>query len=199
MFGIRYLILPSGYLPPVPARPVMRAGQYSLWTIPANGYVHVGTIVGEVVADRTDLGARGTPLLRSHLAQADDYLRVAFGYGRAAPRAPPPPSSASPPGTVLSQADELDRGELTATVRMRKPGVAVLSVSFDPGWSVTIDGRLANTFMIAPALVGTDVGPGTHRITFRYRGYGGYPGLFVLCGLVLAGGMAVTIGGRRRG
>jgi hypothetical protein len=37
LFGIRYLILPSGYLPPVPARRVMRAGPYSLWTIAANG------------------------------------------------------------------------------------------------------------------------------------------------------------------
>jgi uncharacterized membrane protein YfhO len=81
---------------------------------------------------------------------------------------------------------------------MRIQGVAVLSVSFDPGWTVTLDGRPADTFMVAPALLGIDVPPGTHMIAFRYRGYTGYLGLFVLCSLVLVAGMAVTAAGRRR-
>jgi hypothetical protein len=47
LFGIRYLILPTGKHPPVDARLAMRAGPYSLWTIVgAGGFVHAGTIVG---------------------------------------------------------------------------------------------------------------------------------------------------------
>jgi uncharacterized membrane protein YfhO len=78
---------------------------------------------------------------------------------------------------------------------MRRPGVAVLSASFDPGWRATVDGRPAATLMVAPALVATRVPAGVHRVAFRYAGYGHYPELFALCLLTL-GGLAVM--GRRR-
>jgi hypothetical protein len=72
-----------------------------------------------------------------------------------------------------------------ATVRMRHPGEVILSVSFDPGWTASIDGRPRATQMIAPALVATTVPAGTHRITFRYRGFHGYPLLFAVSGLAI--------------
>ena len=34
LFGIRYLIIPTGSRPPVPARLKLRTGAYSLWTLP---------------------------------------------------------------------------------------------------------------------------------------------------------------------
>ena len=40
--------------------------------------------------------------------------------------------------------------------------------------------------MVAPALVGVVVGPGTHTVAFRYGGYGSYDALFVLALLVFA-------------
>jgi hypothetical protein len=43
----------------------------------------------------------------------------------------------------------------------------------------------ARTEMVAPALVATTVPPGTHRIIFRYRGWGEYPLLFALAAAVL--------------
>ena len=46
----------------------------------------------------------------------------------------------------------------------------MLAASYDPGWTATIDGHPAATEMIAPALVGVTVPPGTHHITFRYTG-----------------------------
>jgi len=39
--------------------------------------------------------------------------------------------------------------------------------------------------MIAPALVGVPVGPGAHRIEFRYNGFGSYDELWALGALVL--------------
>ena len=69
LFGIRYLILPAGDQPPVPARLAMRSGPYWLWTIGRRaGYVQAGRIVGEISANRTNLGTRSVPLLRSGLA-----------------------------------------------------------------------------------------------------------------------------------
>ena len=90
LFGIRYLILPSGSSPPVSARQVAIAGPYALWTTATTGYVHAGTIAGTLAADRTDLGARSVPLLRSGLAEHGDYLEIVFGTGRHAPAIAPP-------------------------------------------------------------------------------------------------------------
>ncbi|HWE11944.1 MAG TPA: hypothetical protein VG365_00455 [Solirubrobacteraceae bacterium] len=181
LFGIHYLILPTGSRPPVPARLKLRAGPYSLWTLPgAGGVLHTGTIVGHLTANRTDIGKRSIPLLNARLAQAGDYLRVAYGQpgGRESPL--PQPSPATPAGTLPSESDKLQQGLVAASVRMRRAGVVVLSASFDPGWTATVDGRRQRTEMVAPALVATTVPPGTHRIIFRYRGWQNYPLLFAV-------------------
>ncbi len=187
LFGIHYLIIPIGSRPPVPARLELRAGPYALWTLPgAAGVLHAGTIIGTLSADRSDIGIRSIPLLNSGLAQAGDYLRVA--YGRAGGREPRllPPSPATPAGTALAESDKLQRGLVAASVRMRRAGVVVLSASFDPGWTATVDGRRQRTEMVAPALVATTVPAGTHRVIFRYRGWQDYP-------LLLAVGAAALV------
>ena len=179
LFGIRYLIIPTGSRPPVPARLALRAGPYSLWTLAgAAGVLHAGTIVGTLSADRSDIGMRSIPLLNSRLAQAGDYLRLTYGQSiDREPRLPQPPP-ATPAGTVLAESDKLQEGLVAASVRMRRTGVVVLSASFDPGWTATVDGRPQRTEMVAPALVATTVPAGTHRIIFRYRGWRDYPLLF---------------------
>jgi hypothetical protein len=186
LFGIDYLIIPNGSRPPVPARLELRAGAYSLWTLPgAAGVLHAGAIVGTLSADRTDIGMSSTPLLNSRLAQAGDYLRLAYGQpGHREPRLPQP-SPAAPAGTVLSESDQLHQGLVAGSVRMRRPGVVVLSASFDPGWTATVDGHRQRTDMVAPALVATTVPTGTHRIIFRYRGWQDYPLLFAVGAVAL--------------
>jgi hypothetical protein len=181
LFGIHYLIIPTGSRPPVPARLELRAGPYSLWTFPgAGGVLDTGTIVGTLSADRSDTGTRSIPVLNSRPAQDGDYVRVA--YGQAGDRQPrlPRPSPARPAGTVLAESDVLQRGLAAASVRMSRPGVVVLSASFDPGWTATVDGRRQRTEMVAPALVATTVPAGTHQIIFRFRGWQDYPLLFAL-------------------
>jgi Bacterial membrane protein YfhO len=70
--------------------------------------------------------------------------------------------------------------------------VVVLAVSFDPGWSATVDGRPAATEMVAPALVAVTAPPGVHHITFHYTGFGAYPELLALAALDL---LAATTAG----
>jgi len=94
--------------------------------------------------------------------------------------------SQSSAGAVSAERAGLDDGEATATVRMRRPGVAVLSASYDPGWTATVNGRPQPTRMVAPALVAVDVPAGTDHVAFRYHGYGDYPPLLALSGLTLA-------------
>ena len=196
LFAIRYLILPSGWSPPVHARLMIRSGPYSLWRTEVGGYVQVGRQVGEVTADRSDLGARTAPVLRSSLAQNGDYLRVAYG-GRATTAAPAAPTSHAT-GSVIAESDALDQGFVSAVVRLAQPGLVVLSASFDPGWTVSVDGRGQRTEMVAPAIVGTTVAAGTHRVEFRYRGYTGYPMLLTLAALTLGGLLAAQLAGRSR-
>src|SRR5262252_9562435 len=91
----------------------------------------------------------------------------------------------------------LDDGEATATVRMRRSGVAVLSASYDPGWTATVNGRPQPARMVAPALVAVDVPAGTDHVVFRYHGYGDYPPLLALSGLTLAIAAAAPVCLRR--
>jgi hypothetical protein len=185
LFAVRYLILPAGDHPPVPARLTLRSGAYQLWTIDGGGYVQAGQIVGEIPANRTNLGAHSIPLLHSGLADRGAYLSVNYGVNgrdRPLPTLPNRPSA----GAVGAQHAELNHGEAAATLQMRRPGVAVLSASFDPGWTATVNGRRQPTRMVAPALVAVDIPAGTDHIVFRYHGYDDYPELLALSGLTLA-------------
>src|SRR5262249_14259616 len=127
LFGIRYLILPAGGQPPVRARLAMRSGPYWLWTINNASWVQAGQIVGEIPANRTDIGARSPPLLGSGLAGDGASLSVRYGSGGGGDDRLPAVPSQSSAGTVSAERAGLDDGEATATVRMRRPGVAVLS------------------------------------------------------------------------
>jgi hypothetical protein len=186
LFAVRYLILPAGTKPPVPARPTMRSGPYWLWTINDAGYVQAGQIVGEISANRTNVGARSVPLLHSGLAADGAYLGVRYGSAGGGNGPLPTVPSQSLAGMVSAQSADLDDGEASATVRMRQPGVAVLSASYDPGWTATVNGRPEPIRMVAPALVAVDVPAGTDHVVFRYHGYGDYPALLALGGLALA-------------
>jgi hypothetical protein len=198
LFGIHYLILPVTRPSPIPARRVMCEGTYCLWEAPTRGYVHLGTIVGSLTADRTNVGVRSIPLLHSTLTQRAEYLNVDFAAHRPPARTPPGPASQrAAVGAVLSESDDLAAGEVAVTVRMRSAGVSVLSASFDPGWKATLDGRRQRVQMVAPALVATNVPAGTHRIVFRYQGYPGYPAVLLLSALALAAIVGVDWARRR--
>jgi hypothetical protein len=186
LFGVRYLILPAGGKPPVPARLALRSGPYSLWTVSGTGYVQVGRIVGQISANRINVGTVSIPLLNSGLAADGAYLSVNYGAGSPPDTRLPTVPSQSSPGEVSAESADLGAGQATATAQMRQPGIVVLSASYDPGWTATVNGRPAPTRMVAPALVAVDVPAGTDRVVFRFHGYGDYPELFALSLLALA-------------
>lgn len=197
LFGIRYLILPPAHVPPVPAHLVLCTGSYCLWTLPSDDYVQAGRLVGVLGADRTNVGTRSIPVLRSALAQGQSYVRLSLGASpqRAASARPAPDLRPASIGEVLTQESDLARGSAGASLHMERAGIVVLSASFDPGWTVHVDGRPAKVFSVAPALVAIRVPAGIHSVTFQYVGFSGYLVLFLLGGLSVA---ALAILDRKR-
>ena len=188
LFGIGYVIVPEGTTPRVPAERIECQGQYCLYALPDPGYVHVYDTVGTLTATRADVGTQSERLLKSPQLSDQRDETVAFNGGAAAPpTASDIATLRGPPGHVLGQDADLASGKVHATVKTNRAATVVLSASYDPGWTATVDGQPRPTVMVAPALVGVVVGPGVHRVTFEYVGFSGYPALFVLALLVFAG------------
>ena len=192
MLGIRYLLLPAGHAPPVPAKLIASAGGSRLYRVATSGYFQVVDRAAAIAADRTDVEPAtrtcgASPILALH----DVYPGVAFAGG-----SPPAPTmaAAGKPGVVLSDTEDRAGGVFAASVEMRRPAVVLLKASYDPSWTATVDGRAVKPVMMAPSLVGVEVGPGRHLVRFRYVSYGAYPALFAIGILAL---LALTILPRR--
>ncbi len=200
LFGIRYLILPASQAAPalpLADRPVLllRNSLLQVYELPASTYIQVADTTGTITASRADLGTRTLPYLRSALPGQHRYLTIAYaGAGAAPPTTPGPAATTRPPGTILTTHPGLTDGTATTTVRLRRPAVVVLSASYDPGWTATIDGRPAAVQIVAPALTAVAVPPGTHHVTFGYTGFQGYPALLALAALALTAAAALTRG-----
>ena len=140
-----------------------------------------------LTATRADVGTQSATLLDSPLLEQQRDLTVAFnGEPAATPTASDPSALTGSPGHVVVEHADLENGTARAVVRTNRRATVVLSASYDPGWHATVNGRPAPTVMVAPALVGVVVGPGTHTVAFSYGGYGSYDALFVLALVVLA-------------
>jgi len=188
MLNVRYLLLPAGHPPPVPARLLAASGGNRLYEVQTSGYVQVVDRSAALAADRTDVEQATRAFRASGLALRSVYPGVAFAGGAAPPPtfagpAPPP----GPPGTVVAQGNRLQDGVFTATVVARRPAVVLLKATYDPRWTATVDGAPAKPVMMAPSLVGVSVPPGVHAVVFRYAPYGSYPLLLALGVLSLLG------------
>ncbi|MDA8300650.1 MAG: YfhO family protein [Actinomycetota bacterium] len=214
LFGVRYLVLPTGEAPLVRASFVMARGPYSLWELPGVHYVEPVRVDGRIVANRADVGPASLGLLHTLVPGEDSSVdwpgapratqsaAPAGGHVGSTGHALPPATSAvavgardaGPPGVVESVHADLRRGTVAAEVDMSRAGSLLLSTSYVPGWHVSVDGRPARTVMLAPALPGVRVPKGVHRVVFRYEGFGWYPELWSASALSL---VALWYAGRR--
>jgi hypothetical protein len=192
LFGVGYILSPEGRPTPVSASLVACAQIYCLWRLPHGGYVHLYRTIGVLTATRADLGTKSVPLLRSPILGAYQDLTVAFNGGAAARRTAASSPASDSPGRVLIEHDDLPDGQVNTTIHATTRSIVVLSASYDPGWAVTVDNRAAVTQMIAPALVGVEVPPGTHVVEFRYGGFGLYTVLWSVSGLAVVGAATGT-------
>jgi len=201
IFNVRYLILPEGTPPSVPAERVEQAGRYVLWRVPTNGYLQLVDVVGPpIVADRTNIGLQAEPFLDSGMAGRGVYRSVAFDGEPAAPATTTDTHPATPPGIVTNVSGSLDEGTISADVVADRPSAVLLKASFDPRWRVVLDGVEVEPQMFAPSFVGREVSAGSHRITFTYVPFPRYDLLFALALLtLLAFPTSRALRGRRKG
>jgi len=181
LFGIGYVITPSTMTPAVPADRVKCSGSYCLWALPRPGYIHVYDTTGVLTATRANVGSQSQTLLASPLLLQERDLTVAFNGQRAStPTAAGAAALVGSPGRVLTEQADPANGAARAVVTTNREATVVLSASYDPGWTATVNGRPTPTVMVAPALVGVVVGRGVRTVAFSYGGYGSYGALFVL-------------------
>ncbi len=197
LFGIRYLILPSGTAPNVPAVHVGARGAYGLWEVSGIGYARVVDTTRAIAADRTNLGEQTAAFLRSPLVEQGIYPGIAFDGRGAVEETLPESAPAVPPGVVVSTSAAPAAGRFDVRVDAARRAFLVVAASFDPRWTATIDGRPAAAEMVAPSFVGTVVPAGEHRVTLQYRPY---PFYWVWAVVAIATLFAFgTIGARHRG
>jgi hypothetical protein len=186
MLNIRYVLVPSDRKPSVPARLIASAGSNRLYEVDTSGYFQVVDRAGSVSANRTNIEPVTRAFRNSQLAAQGIYPSVAFAGARPLPPtyegSRPPPG---PAGTVLTQSNTLQDGIFDATVEARRHAVVLLKATYDPRWTVTVDGQRAKTEMMAPSLVGVEVPPGKHDVRFKYVSYSQYPMLFATGALTL--------------
>ena len=214
LFGVRYLVLPTGEAPPVRASFVMARGPYSLWELPGVHYVEPVRLHGMLAANRANVGPVSFGLLHT-LSPGEDKTVDWAGVPPTTQSTPPVAAHALSPAHALSAATstvamgahaaaplgivqsvhaDLTQGTVAAEVDMPRAGSLLLSASYVPGWHVSVDGRSAPTEMLAPALTGVRVPKGVRRVVFRYKGFGWYPELWSASALSLA---ALWYAGRR--
>lgn len=199
-FGVHYILTPSTMLAPVPAKLLKTEGPYSLWSVGSGGIFQVVDTTTPISSNASDLGSTTKDFLQSDLPARGIYPTIAFaGQAAATPTLTPGEVPRGPAGTVVSSTDDLSAGYAKAVVSANRTSVVLLSASFDPGWSATVDGESVPTEMVAPALLGVTVAPGTHTVVFTYHGYGSYPTLFVVsAATLLAVGVGPVLWRRRR-
>jgi hypothetical protein len=189
LFNIRFVILPDGLRPRVPATQEARAGRHVLWRVDgtSTGYLDLVDTIAPISADRTDLAQQTAPIMNSDLVDHKTLPTVAF--------AGVPPAMATlnglrepsgSAGTVQGSSSDPADGVFSGTAEASRDAVVLLKESFDPRWQATVDGAPVPVAMVAPGMPGVGVSAGEHRVVFQYRPYQWYLPLFLLGGVVLA-------------
>lgn len=195
IFGIRYILLPNGMSPPVPAQRLLVSGIYSLWTVPSSGYASTVQVKGVLSADRADIGTQSLAFLAEVGANEDSAVKWPGLPAPAVPAGPLPAGGANAPGQVGYVDDHLAQGTMDIGVTMHRRGGLMVSVAYDPGWHAWANGKPVPLEMLAPAVLGIELPPGHYHIVLRYYGFEWYPELWAAG---LAGLAAVAFVDRRR-
>jgi hypothetical protein len=186
LYDVRYILMPSGMRPPVPATFLASSGRHRLWQVSTTGYLQVVDTAGIIEADRSDMAAQMQPFLRSTAFEHGELATVAFaGAAAATPTLPIGANPNSPAGTSTDVVVQAQDGVFAGSVTANRAAAVVLKATYDPRWHVTVDGTAVTPYMVVPGFVAVSVGPGRHYVAFEYVAYSQYPLLIALGGLTI--------------
>lgn len=142
-----------------------------IWNARLRVYENQSVLPRAFVVYRTEVPGSDDRLAMRLLAADFDPGRVALlEKPLPAPwRLPAPVAGEAPPPHTTAQVVERGRHELVLEVTAEAPGLLVTSEIFYPGWSVTVDGEEVPIVRTDWTFRGVPLGPGHHRVVFRYR------------------------------
>ena len=90
--------------------------------------------------------------------------------------------------------DSYDETSLNGQIDVTSPGQLVLSIPYDPGWTLYVDGAKTEMDLFEDTFISIELEEGTHTIALRYFPKGFIPGVLVsvVCILLFAGLMLVS-------
>jgi hypothetical protein len=192
LYNVRYILMPDGMQPPVPATLIASSGRHRLWQVATSGYVQVVDTSGIIEANRADMATQIQPFLRSTTFAQGALATIAFNGAEAAqPTLQISATINNPPGTSADVVVDGKDGRFAADVTANRSAAVVLKATYDPNWRVTVDGRTATPYMVVPGFVAVTVGAGQHRVVFQYAAYAHYP-LLLGIGVLTFLGLALT-------
>ena len=82
---------------------------------------------------------------------------------------------------------------LKGNVTAKKDGVLFTTITYEPGWTVTVDGKKVEPVKLCNALIGIPVSAGTHQIEMKFFPYGMKLGMILsLSGLIIVIVIAIS-------
>ncbi|MDO4862773.1 MAG: YfhO family protein [Ruminococcus sp.] len=81
---------------------------------------------------------------------------------------------------------EFSDTRLRGTINVKRRGILYLSIPYERGWSIYVDGKKVSTTKVFDAMLGAEIGPGEHEIELRYFPDGLGKGLIISAAAAIA-------------
>lgn len=91
-----------------------------------------------------------------------------------------------------------DSTRLQGTIILDEPGRVILSIPYEDGWHIKVNGTEAECVLFGGALIGLDLEPGEYSIEMNYVPEGKYAGIVVSLISLVVLGVAVAAGRRKK-
>jgi hypothetical protein len=168
LFGVRWLIAPTGVQVPAGLVEREKFGRWTLYEVVPSGIFDVVQVPYRWVGPRDGVYKANETWLSDRLRWYGQYIELAVeGDARKGDLhvgdAPPAPANLMPPyGRVLSERREGDR--YSAQISAVAPAWVRVSIAYHPWLRAQVDGKPAQVVMVTPGFAAFAVTKGEHRV-----------------------------------
>jgi hypothetical protein len=175
LFNVRYVLSDAQKALPAWVKPLARAGRFVLSQVDASGgYFTLGDSRIAFDGKRETFYDISYRWMQSGLARNGEFITISpprdspFAVHLRPGETLPSEQSFQPEprGAILAETVSPDRYE--ADVQAARPCLAVLKVTFHPGFKATVDNREQATTMVTPGFIAVEVPAGLHHVAFEY-------------------------------